>query len=141
MAYESPLPRSVYILGDGLLFDDIIAHMLASATRLRVIKRVFASESLFVSEVLGCRPDVVVVAEPGRYSTDKILGLLSQVPYPTELRIIVMSMEHEIIKILDRPAGRNRERAGGPYTIHGLADWNALIDLVSGKQVQAVQVR
>ena len=136
MAYESPLPRRIYILGDGLLFDDIIAHMLASVTNLRVIRRVYAGESTVVSEVEASQPDIVLLTETDRYNREQMLGFLSQLSLETDLRIMVMSVEHQDIRILDRPARADHRWSGTPHTIQGVDDWNELFDLIAGKQLR-----
>ena len=136
MAYESPVPRRVYILGDGLLFDEIIVHMLASATNLRVIKRIYAGESALAAEVKAYQPDVVLLAETDRYNSEQMLGILSQLSLETDLRILVMSMKHGEIRILDRPATGDNRWFGFPYAIQGVENWNELFDLIAGKQVR-----
>lgn len=136
MLYVSPLPRNVYLLGDGLLFHDIIARMLTSVTNLRVIKRVYDGESAFFADLDGCRPDVVLLTETDRYSCEQILALLSRTPLPVDLRIIVMSMRHKDIQIVDRPAGWNHEYTAPPPTLQEIDDWKELFDLVSGKPLR-----
>ena len=138
MAYMSPLPRNVYILGDGKLFDDIIANMLTSVPNLRVIKRVYASDAVFLIEVNRYRPDVILLTETNQFSIEQMLILLSRMPLATDLRIIVISVEHKNIQILDRPAGRKNRWNGVPRTLQGVDNWNELLDLVAGKQLRGV---
>ena len=138
MAYMSPLPRSVYILGDGKLFDDIIANMLTSVPNLRVIKRVYASDAAFLTEVNGYRPDVILLTETNQFSIEQMLILLSRMPRTTDLRIIVRSVEHKNVQILDRPAGWKNHWNGVPHTLQGVDNWNELLDLVAGKQLRGV---
>ena len=135
MTYVAPFPRCVYILGDGLLFDDIIARMLASVANLRVIKQVYAGEAALLTEVNGYCPDVILLTESNRYSIEQILVPLSRMPRSTALRVIVMSMKHENVQVLDRPAGRIHTRAGALHTIQGVDAWSELFDLVTGKQL------
>ena len=131
----------VYLLGDGMLFDDIIANMLTSVSNLRVIKRVYDNESVFVSDVNGHRPDVVLLIETDRYSSERILALLSQVQLSADLRIMVISMEHKNIQILDRPAERVHIRASVSHTLLDIDDWNELLDLVTGKRFCRVDIQ
>jgi hypothetical protein len=135
MTYQAPFPRCVYILGDGLLFDDIIAHMLASVTNLRVIKQVYAGESALLTEVNEYGPDVILLTESDRYSIGQILASLSRMSLSTDLRVIVMSMKHEIVQVLERPAGQIHTRAAAQHTIQGVGAWSELVELVAGKQL------
>ena len=141
MTYVSPLPRSVYILGNGLLFDEILAHMLASITDLRIIKRIYVGESAFLSDVNECHPDVILLTETDLYSNEQILSLLSQLSLPVDLRVIVVSMEHKNIQILDRPAGWDHTRAGVSHILLGMDNWNELFDLVTGKRFCRVDIQ
>ena len=141
MLYTSPLPRKVYLLGDGMLFDDIIVNMLTSVNNLRVIKRVYDSESAFVTDVNGCHPDVILLTETDQYSSEHLLALLSQIPLAGDLRTMVISMEHKNIQILDRPAGWRRDQASFSHTLLDIDDWNALLELVTGKRFCSVDIR
>jgi hypothetical protein len=135
MAYRSALPRSVYILGDGLLFDDIIAHMLTSVSNLRVIQRVYTDDNLILTDVNEYHPDVILLTETNRFSVEQILVLLLKMPRVTDLRIIVMSVMHNNVQILDRSAVRNNTWADIPHAIQEIDDWNDLFDLVAGRQL------
>jgi len=141
MLYTSPLPRKVYLLGDGMLFDDILVHMLTSLTNLRVIKRVYDSESAFITDVNGLHPDVILLTETDRYSSEQMLALLSQIPLSTDLRTMVISMEHKNIQILDRPAGWDHIQPGVSHILLGMDDWNELLDLVTGKRFCRVDIQ
>jgi hypothetical protein len=136
MPYSPPLLRSVYILGDGMLFDEIIAHMLTSVANLRVIRQVYKGDALFLTEVSGYCPDVILLTETDRFSTEQMLNLLSRMPVASDLRIIVMSMKHRNIQILDRPARGNHARVGGRNILQNLDNWNEVLDLVTGKQLR-----
>jgi hypothetical protein len=136
MPYSSPLLRSVYILGDGMLFEDIIAHMLTSVANLRVIQQVYKGEALFLTEVSGYCPDVILLTETDRFSTEQMLNLLSRMPLVSDLRIIVMSMKHGNIQILDRPVGGNHAWVGDRNILQNIDDWNEVFDLVTGKQLR-----
>jgi hypothetical protein len=137
----SPLPRSVYLLGDGMLFDEIIANMLTSVANLRVIKRVYDGESAFMTDVSGCRPDVILLTETDRYDSEEMLTLLSRMPLSDDLRIIVLSMKHENVQILDRPARWQHHRAGVSHTLLDMDDWDELFDLVTGKRFCTVDIQ
>jgi hypothetical protein len=141
MSDTSPFLRSVYILGDGMLFDDIIAHMLSSVGNLRVIKRVYQGESAFVIDVNKYRPDVILLTETDRYSGEQMLSLPSQMQLSADLRVIVISMEHKNIQILDRPAGWGQISAGVSHTLLDIDNWNDLLDLVTGKRFCRVDIQ
>jgi hypothetical protein len=140
MLYKNSMTRSVYILGDGLLFDNIIEHMLASLTEIRVIKRNYTGEAALVDDVRGCRPDVVMLSETKRYNSEQILEVLSRMPLPVDLRVIVMSMQHMNIQILDRPAGWTLSRSGVAHTLLEIDEWDELFDLVTGERFGRVDL-
>ena len=72
----------IYLLGDGMLFDEMIANMLTSVANLRVIKRAYEGESAFVTDVSGCRPDVILLTETDRYDSEEMLTLLPGCRFP-----------------------------------------------------------
>ena len=135
MSYSSGLPRSVYILGDGLLFDEIIAHMLISDASLRVIRRVFVDDATFLTDVNWCHPDVIVLNETDLFSCKRMLALLHQISLATDLRVIVMSLNNNSIDIFDQPADQMNKWAGVPYTLMETGGWNEIFDLVGGRQL------
>lgn len=133
MQRESPLPRNVFLLGDGMLFDDIIVQMLTSVTNLRVIKRVYEGEAAFFDDLNGCRPDVILLTETDRFNCEQLMALLSRTSLLVDLRIIVLSIKHNNVQILDRLAGWDNTRASVLHTLPGMDDWNELLDLVIGE--------
>jgi hypothetical protein len=135
MSYLSLVPRSVYLLGDGLLFDEIIAHMLTSAANLRVITQAYAGESVLLADIYEYRPDVILLNETDRFGCEEMLELLPRMPLVADLRVIVISLTHESIRIWDQPAGWNNKSTGVSNTLQGVENWNALLDLVDGKQL------
>lgn len=141
MSYLSPSPRSVYILGDGLLFDEIIAHMLSSNANLRVINRVYIDEGSFLSDLNWYHPDVIFLNETDRFNGKRILALLSQITLTVKLRVIVMSLNNNNIHIYDRPANQKGRGRGVPYTLKEIANWNEMFDLIDGKQLLDVSGR
>ncbi len=135
MSHTFPLPRNVYILGDGLLFDEIIAHMLASANDLRVFKRIYRDEFAFLTDVRECNPNVIFLNESARFNCEQLIVMLSQTPLRSNVRIITLSLSHEKIRILDQPAGRVGIRANVLQSIKGIKNRNELLDLVAGRQL------
>jgi hypothetical protein len=135
-----PSPRSVYILGDGLLFDDLIAQMLVPADNLRVIKRIYSGEATFVTDVNKWSPNVIFLNESARFNCEKLIALLSRIPLTRDLRIIIISLNHENIRILDQPAGTTAAGSVVLHIIPGIKDRNELLDLVTGKQLSKVIV-
>jgi hypothetical protein len=137
MPYSSPLPRCVYILGDGLLFDEIITHMLILNTRLRVISRVYHGEAVFLTEVNLHQPDVILLNQSELFDFDQILALLSTVSLTTDLRVIRLGMNDNMISIYDLPACQKSRWSAVHPVRRVIASSNELLDLVGGRQVTA----
>ncbi len=135
MSHPFPLPRNVYILGDGLLFDEIIAHMLASANDLRVFKRIYRDEFVFLTDVREFNPNVIFLNESAQFNCEQLIVMLSQTPLRSNVRIITLSLSHEKIRILDQPAGQVGARANTLQTINRIKNRNELLDLVAGRQL------
>jgi hypothetical protein len=127
---HSPFSPTVYVPGTGLLFDEIIRHMLISDSRLRVIHRVYAGESAFLTDVGLCHPDVILLNETDLLTGKRMLALLSQILLTTKLRVIVVSLDSNNVHIFDQPADPMNRQIGIPHTIKKITDWDELFDLV-----------
>jgi hypothetical protein len=133
MSYLSRFSRSVYVLGDGLLFDEVITHMLVSDARLRVIRSRYAGDAAFLTDVSLSQPDVVLMTETQLFSCDRILALLSQISREADLKVIFVKHDNNFIQIFDLPAGRTHPRTGVTPTLKRITSWNELLDLIEGK--------
>jgi hypothetical protein len=137
MAYSTPLSRCVYILGDGLLFDEIITHMLTLDTRLRVISRIYDGEAVFLTDVNLHQPDVILLNESELFDFEQILPSLLKVSLTTELRVILVGLNDNIISIYDLPACKANRRSAVPPVRRVITSSNELLDLVGGRQLIA----
>jgi hypothetical protein len=137
MSYSPPLSRCVYILGDGLLFDEIIAHMLTSITCLRVISRVYDSETVFLTDVDLHQPDVILLNESELFDFEQILASLLKVSLTTDLRVILVGLNDNIINIYDLPACQKNRWSAVPPVRMVITSSNELLDLVGGRQLIA----
>ena len=135
MSYLVPWQRSVYLLGDGFLFDEIITHMLTSDSNVRVIRRVYEDQTAFQTDVSWLQPDVIVLIETDRLNCHALLALLSDVSLIADVRVIAMSLKSNLIKIVDQPADPVDSWAGAAYTLKQVVDWNDVFDLVGGRQL------
>lgn len=124
------LSPTVYNLGSGLLFDEIIAYMLTSDRRLRVINRVYAGESALLSDVSLCHPDVILLNETDQLSGKHLLALLSQISLTPHLRVIVLSLDSTNVHIFDQRANQLNRQAEIPHTVKKITDWNELFEIV-----------
>jgi hypothetical protein len=133
MSHPSSLPRSVYILGDGLLFNEIIANMLTSDTSLRVIRSIYVDEAAFLTDVSLSRPDVILLSESHLFRCERMLALLSQISLAASLRVILIRHDINFIDIFDLPADRTNRRPGVTRTLKRIMGWNELLDLIGGR--------
>ena len=135
MSYLSPRLRSVYFLGDGLLFDEIITTILASQAEIRVTKRVYVNADVFLTDVSWYQPDVILLNETDRFNYKHVRRLLPELSLIPNLRIIAVSLKSNNVKIFDQTADQTNRWLRMPYTIKRLTDWKELLDLVAGKQL------
>jgi|SRR5215216_28870 len=99
MSHLSHWLRRVYILGEGLLFDEIIAHMLASDSNLRLIRRVYMEDAGFLTDVSWLHPEVILLNGIERFTCTRMLALLFQISLATDLRVITISLKNNDINI------------------------------------------
>jgi hypothetical protein len=137
MSNSSPLSPCVYILGDGLLFDEIITHMLTLDTRLRVISRIYAGEAVFLTDVNLHQPDVILLNESELFDLEQILTWLSKISLTTDLRVILMGLNDNIISIYDLPACKANRWSAVPPVRMVITSSNELLDLVGGREFTA----
>ena len=135
MSYISHLPRTVYALGDGLLFDDIIVHMLSTNPNLRVIHRVYSNESSFVTDLSSSCPDVIMLNESDRFSRKRIIALLSPVSLRADVRVIAMSLDDNKVHIYDQPADPMNRQVRVLHSLMAVSGWDELFDLIGGKEL------
>ncbi|HEU0294843.1 MAG TPA: hypothetical protein VFR47_19025 [Anaerolineales bacterium] len=138
MSYPSSVQRSVYVLGDGLLFDEIIANMLTSEAGLRVIRSVYIDDAAFLTDVSLSRPDVILLSESHLYRCERFLALLSQISLPARLRVLLIKHDNNFIDIFDLPADRTYWGAGVTRTLKRIMGWNELLDLIGGRPFSLV---
>jgi hypothetical protein len=137
MSYPPPLSRCIYTLGDGLLFDEIVTHWLTVNTRLRVISRIYAGEAGFLADVILHQPDVILLMESKLFDFEQIVAWLSRISLKTDLRVILVGMNDNIINLYDFTDFEANRRATIPHVRLEIANWNEFLDLVSDRQLPA----
>lgn len=135
MSPISHLPRTVYVLGDGLLFDDIILCMLSFDPKVQVIHKVYNDAASFPAELSLYPPDVILLNETHRFDRNRLLALLSQVSPTANLRVIVMSLDDNKVHIYDQPADPMSRQAGVLHGLMAVSSWDELFDLIRGRQL------
>ena len=135
MSHFSPLPRTVYILGDGLLFDEVITHMLSSNAAIRVINRVYGHPVSFLIDVGSYHPDVILLNETAGFNGNGMLSLLAQISLPKDLRVILISLDDNKIQIVDRPADSTKGDRGISHTDMQITNWDEMLRLISRGQL------
>jgi hypothetical protein len=135
MPYPIQVPRSVYVLGDGLLFDEIIANMLTSDARLRVIRGFYVEDAAFLTLVCLCQPEVILLNESDLLRCERIRTVLPQISPAADLRVIVIRPDNNFVHIFDWGARQANRRTGATLTLKRITGWNEMLDLVGGRRL------
>ena len=137
MSYLSILSRCAYILGDGQLFDELIAHLLTLDADLRVIRRVYESDAEFLDDLSLHQPDVIVLSESRLFEFEQILVLLSGISRTISLRVIRVGMNDNDIALYDLPPRSGYRWTAIPPVHISITNSSELIDLVGGREATA----
>lgn len=135
MPYPASVPRSVYVLGDGMLFDEIIANMLRSDTRLRVIRGPYVEDAAFLTLVCLCQPDLILLNELDLLRCERIRTVLLQISPAADLRVIVIRPDNNFVHIFDWGASQASRRTGATLTFKRITGWDEMLDLIGGRRL------
>lgn len=121
--------RLVYLRGDGLLFDEILVHMLSLEPGLRVISRVYSNDTAFIDDFHIYQPDIILVNQSELFNLDELLQLLALDLINFKWRVIVIRLEDDNVNILDKLSTRGNLEKYNKIT-RVISTWKELVNLV-----------
>ncbi len=95
------IQQRVTIVGQGLLLDDGVEHLLKLQRPNLIVSHVIYSSKLTFLIYAMPQPDVILIVESSDMDTAHILDLLSSWPFVTKLRIIVIRLRNNIIDVYE----------------------------------------
>jgi len=95
------IQQRVTIVGQGLLLDDGVEHLLKLRRPNLIVSHVIYSSKLTFLIYAMPQPDVILIVESSDMDTAHILDLLSSWPFVTKLRIIVIRLRNNIIDVYE----------------------------------------
>ena len=95
------IQQRVTIVGQGLLLDDGVEHLLKLHRPNLIVSHVIYSSKLTYLIYAVPQPDVILIVESSDMDTVHILDLLSSWPFVTKLRIIVIRLRNNIIDVYE----------------------------------------
>jgi hypothetical protein len=95
------IQQRVTIVGQGLLLDDGVEHLLKLHRPNLIVSHVIYSSKLTFLIYAVPQPDVILIVESSDMDTVHILDLLSSWPFVTKLRIIVIRLRNNIIDVYE----------------------------------------
>ena len=94
--------QRVFIVGEDLLFDEGVTHLLAQRTDLLVSRAKFSDEIVFLNTIEQDLPDVILVCEFGSLDTVRILDLVSSHALVMRLLVVVIRLYNNVIEVYER---------------------------------------
>ncbi len=101
MVQTDLIQQRVVIVGEGLLLDDSVEHLLKlHRPDLSVSHVIYCGDLTFLESAVPT-PDVILLVESSDMDTARILKLLSLWPIATKLRIIVIRLRNNVIDVYE----------------------------------------
>lgn len=96
------IQQRVTIVGQGLLLDDGIRHILEFHRPDLIVSHVmYSGDFTFMKSVESDQPDVILIVESSTVDMVSILDLISSRPIVTKLRIIVIRLRNNVIDVYE----------------------------------------
>jgi hypothetical protein len=95
--------QHVFLIGEGLMFDEIVAHLLTPEPDLLVSHATYSDNPAFLNVVEGNRPNVILICDSGALNSARMLALVSSHPLTTGLRTIVIRFSNQVVDIYAKP--------------------------------------
>jgi hypothetical protein len=95
--------QRIFLVGEGLLFDEIVTQLLTFGTDLLVSRAIYSDNLAFLNIIEGNRPDAMLICDSGALDPARILALVSSHPLTTGLRTVVARLDNNVLDVYARP--------------------------------------
>ena len=102
MVNPDPAYQHILVFGASLL-EEGIASLLSRGINLKVSRVKYTDETAFLGEVVQKQPDVVLLNDSASLDKMHAFKILFSMPSLTGLRIIVTSLDNNIIDVYMKP--------------------------------------
>jgi len=93
----------VFLVGEGLLFDESIVELLTLETNLLVSRAIYSDNLAFLKIIERDRPDAILICDSGALDPAHILALFSSHPLMMGLRAVVARLDNNVIDLYAKP--------------------------------------
>ena len=93
--------QRVSIVGEGSLFDEGVAHLLADRTNFLVSRAIYSDEHAFLNIIKQDPPDVILVCESGSLDPARILDIVSSHAMMMRLLVVVIRLYNNVIDVYE----------------------------------------
>ena len=129
---QSPLSnRHVFIVGEDVLFDEGIAHLLTTRTEMRISREKYKDDSWLVNSVLQNHPDIVLLAESDALGSTRLLDLIFSIPLLENLWVVIVRLENNVVNVYEYPKQINDNKVCRQRQFD-ITHRDELVDIVQG---------
>ena len=132
--------QSIFIVGNGSLFDDGLAKIVRFSTTLRVSHIIYSNEAALLNLIKREQPDMILLTELGVLDIDQILDSISINTLIIGLCIFVVHLGNFTIDAYERP-GAVAERQPFQRRTITIRAGNDLISILTRKHYGTRRVR
>ena len=101
---QSPLSnRHVFIVGEDVLFDEGIAHLLMTRTEIRISREKYKDDLWLANSVLQNHPDIILLAESDSLGSTRLLDLIFSIPLLEILWVVIVRLENNVVDVYEYP--------------------------------------
>ena len=102
--YPMNIPnRRVFIVGEDLLFEEGIAQLLTTKSKMHIFREKYIDDPWLLDFVSRKLPDVILLAESKTLGTDHLLDLIFSVPSLARSQVVVVRLDNNIVDIYEFP--------------------------------------
>ncbi len=128
-ALRKPVQR-VLVIGSGALFDEGIAHRLASNLKLQVLRRKYVDEAAFITDVQFILPNIIILNEYDPLELEHLIKVLPVAACSAHLRVLVLRLYSSWIEVYDRTGQQKTGLMKFRQQALDISRWDELVDLV-----------
>lgn len=102
MTHSDHATQRILIFGESI-FEEGLANLLSDGADLQVSSSRYTDELEFLYKIAKKRPDAIVLNESTPLNTARILKLLFSIPSLTDLRVIIVRLNDNLVDVYEMP--------------------------------------
>jgi len=129
MCISKPSPRRIFIVGENLLFEESLAHLLTSEAGLQVSNQKYVDDPWLLDTILKDQPDVILLSESNILNSRHLLGSLFSTPLPLAgVQIIIIRLTDSLVDVYEVPKQIGRKMTYQQYNILNREEFVAIVE-------------